>query len=95
MEYLKLQWNTPDLICQYLMQLTAKVHNLFAKTPIDASKFKIEYTFEDKTEENDNRELTEAEIAHITMQSKSRWGMFSGLFNWNSRRNKEETKVPK
>lgn len=78
------------------MQLTATVASLFSKTPISSEKFKIKFTFDNQTE-NEDRELTEAEKAQITMQSKSRWGLISGLFAWNKRKQSQppEMKIPK
>lgn len=60
------------------MHLTAKVHNLFAKTPVDGNKFKLKFVKESAVDSD--REYTEAEKAVITMRAKSRWGMLTGLF---------------
>lgn len=77
------------------MQLTAKVHNLFAKNPVTAEKFRLKFVRGGETPVAEDRELTQAEKDHITMAAKSRWGAISGLFSWNKRQNKEEIRIPK
>jgi hypothetical protein len=65
-----IEWNMPDRHDTYIMQLTATVHNMMAKTPVESNKFKMKFVPAPKEEANQD---------NIAAASKSVWMVAAGM----------------
>lgn len=53
MYYLDSLWNSPDLVCHYLMQIACEVRRVLSKNPnaVKDEHFKLKFTREDEKQE--------------------------------------------
>ena len=80
MAWLDMQWNNPDLICHYLMQVAMEVRRLFRKNPNAVHLKHMKIPFESRevavsspASREHEQKATVDRRAHLTAISKSMW----------------------